>query len=251
MSRTIPILAYHKVDEEEHSQFWVSTKEFDMHMAALQGHGFSSVRLEDLWLSAHQGVTLPEKPVCITFDDGYENFSTKAFPILLRYGFIATVFLPTDFIGDSSRHLNIWDRSAEERSFPAAHLLWSEVVELHTQGIEFGAHTKTHPDLGALFVNDPQRATAEILDSRKAIESRLPCPTGFFSFPYKSSNTDLETVLRDAGFHGAVTMNGRRFDLSEGNWFCMDRIPVFSGAPGLPASSVNREFLSIIGETSR
>lgn len=247
MSRTVPILAYHKVDRESPTRFWVSTKSFDLQMEALRKLGFESVSLNDLWLCSRGSRDLPGKPVCITFDDGYENFFTRAFPILKRHGFTATVFLPTAFIGDSSRHWNEWDRSPEERSFRASHLVWPEVMELQRCGIEFGAHTRTHQDLAALFRSAPQEAESEIAESKHEIEKRLSTETGFLSYPYKAASLEIEDMARRSGFLGAVTVNDRAFDISGGNWFSMDRIPVFSGRHQQTPEDIRSDFLNLFG----
>jgi peptidoglycan/xylan/chitin deacetylase (PgdA/CDA1 family) len=246
MSRTVPILAYHKVDERAPTKFWVSSASFDLQMKALRDQRYETVRLEDLWLCAQGSRELPLKPLCITFDDGYENFYGSAFPILQQYGYIATVFLPTAFIGDDCRHFNTWDRSPEERAFRVPHLLWDEVLQLQRYGIEFGAHTRTHPDLGILSRTDLQQATEEIVGSRNEIEQRLSAAVKYFSCPYKSSNSAIERILREAGFHGSVTMSERLFDISNGNWFQMDRIPVFSAGRPQSADEAYEAILSLI-----
>jgi len=248
LGRTIPILAYHKVDTEAPTRFWIRTDSFELQMALLRERGHETVSLEDLWLFANGAAGLPRKSVCITFDDGYENFFSRAFPILRKYGFKATVFLPTAFIGTDCRHSNEWDRSPEESFFRADHMLWTEVLQLQKYGMEFGAHTRTHADLVRLLMTDPEQAEAEIAVSKNDLEDRLTVKAKFFSYPYRSSNSCLEEMVRRAGFLGAVIMNNKAFDLSDGNWFQMDRIPVFSGVPGRSDKELRADFLALLGE---
>ena len=80
--------------------------------------------------------TRARKPVAITFDDGFQDFYTEAFPVLAQYGFSATMYLPTAFVGNPRRSF---------KSHPC--MTWSEVREAYRAGIEFGSHTVSHPKL--------------------------------------------------------------------------------------------------------
>jgi peptidoglycan/xylan/chitin deacetylase (PgdA/CDA1 family) len=245
-SRAVPILAYHKVDRESHTKFWVSAASFERQMAALKERGFESMSLHRLRQCALGASDFPARPLCITFDDGYENFLSCAFPILQKYGYSATVFLPTGFIGKDARCRNDWDRSGEERSFRASHLVWPEVLELHRRGVEFGAHTRTHRDLEALFNSSPREAEEEIRASKREIEAMLAIEVEFLSYPYKVSGAGVEALARRAGFSGAVTVNGRFFDTGAGNWFAMDRVPVFSRGIDEKPEDARRDCIALL-----
>ena len=91
--------------------------------------------LEERTHSAEQAQS-GERLVALTFDDGYRDFYTHTFPILARFQYTATMYLPTAYIGDQPRAFN---------GKPC--LSWAEVKELHAAGIEFGSHTVTHPQL--------------------------------------------------------------------------------------------------------
>jgi len=103
--------------------------------------------------------TMSSRCVVLTFDDGYADFYTHAFPVLQRYGFTATVFLPTDYIGNGRPGL----RGKE-------HLTWQQVRELHAQGVTFGSHTCSHPQLHDLR---PEEIEHELSASKQAIETEL------------------------------------------------------------------------------
>ena len=131
----VPILMYHSVSEGDRSgthpyyQTVTSPSVFARHMQFLSENGFTPIGVGDALNCLRAATRTVERPVVITFDDGYLDFYTNAFPILQRYGFTATMYLPTAYIG------------AEQRFNGLDCLTWSQVRELHQAGIEFGAHT--------------------------------------------------------------------------------------------------------------
>src|SRR6267154_4486530 len=102
----LPILMYHRVPKDDdcatHPYYCTSTaiRVFEQQVGFLRQAGYRAVGVTEAFQSVQTGVAR-EKLVAITFDDGYQDFYTNAFPILNRYGYSATVFLPTAYIGDS------------------------------------------------------------------------------------------------------------------------------------------------------
>jgi peptidoglycan/xylan/chitin deacetylase (PgdA/CDA1 family) len=128
--------------------------------------------------------SFPEKSFVITFDDGYETVYDVAFPILQNYGMSATIFITVGENGTQKNGERI--PSLEGRSM----LNWREIQEMKRWGIEFGAHTLTHPDLTRL---SRDRMEKEICDSKKIIENILGTPISCFAYPYGRYN---ESVLK-------------------------------------------------------
>ena len=226
---TIPILSYHKVDNLAPTEYWLTTHNFDSQIAALKAYGYKTVSLEDVYKYIGGTGSLPSKPVVITFDDGYQNFYTKAYPILNQYGFKATNFIITNYIGESEseRHnSNEWEPDTaenEERNYPASHLLWSEIQTMKNNGMIFEAHPKTHRDLTSLSASE---AEDEIAGSKAIIESKLGTSVNFFSYPFILSDSTIENLVLNAGYHGAVTVNNQLFNTSTGNLLQIDRIDI-------------------------
>lgn len=178
-SPRVPIITYHSIDDSG-SVVSTSPAAFQRQMKYLSNAGYTSLPLRELVSSLKEGRTLPSKPVVLTFDDGFKNFYTHAFPVLSEYGFSATVFLVTDFCG---RH-NDWDGNPPK--LPRSELLsWPEIKVLNDAGIEFGSHTKTHPDLTKLT---PAEAEAEIVESKAAIDDALSSETVTFAYPFGRHN---------------------------------------------------------------
>ena len=198
----LPILMFHKVAEmpagARHPGNYVSPALFDEVLGALRAWGYVSVTIEQ-WLAWCEGRgTLPERPVVITFDDGYRSNRDVAWPILKRHGFSATVFLVSDFLGRT----NAWD--ADEIQEPL--LTADDVRVLHGEGMAFGSHTKTHAALTQL---DRDTALVELRSSREALEAILGEPVRILCYPYGKQNAEVREVAREAGYAAGVRGRGR------------------------------------------
>ncbi|MDX1548321.1 MAG: polysaccharide deacetylase family protein [Rhodothermales bacterium] len=171
----LPILTYHSLDDSG-SVVSVDPALFARQMAHLHAEGYRTLRLAEAARRLRTASPLPDRCVVLTFDDGYRNVYTDAFPVLQRYGFTATVFLITRYCGGH----NDWPGHAS----PVGRLPlmdWPQARELQRHGIELGAHTLTHPDLRRL---DPATAEQEIAQSRAEIEDRLGTAVHTFAYPY-------------------------------------------------------------------
>ena len=164
-----------------------------MQMKHLAQSGYQSLTLSEAAKSIREKKPFPEKGFVMTFDDGYENNYTQAFPIVQEFGFKGTVFLVSDSCEKSwSDHGAI-----EERPM----LSWAEISEMHRYGIEFGAHTSTHPDLTRIPIEQAER---EIVDSKTSIQDRLGAEVTTFAYPYGKFNAQIKSVV-SSQFCGACS----------------------------------------------
>lgn len=137
---------YHRVaptGAETLKQWRTSPEAFAEQLRYLRDAGYYSVGLETWRQAIAHKQPLPGRAIILTFDDGYLDFLTYAYPILQEYGFSATVFLVSEQVGKS----NQWDTVYGER---VPLMDWSQIRQLQAQGIEFGSHTATHRPLTAL-----------------------------------------------------------------------------------------------------
>jgi Polysaccharide deacetylase len=220
----VPILMYHSISDNlfgkshPYSHINTSPEVFRRQMRYLHQEGYRSLDLNELIKGFDDGTDLT-KAVVITFDDGYQDFLTEATPVLKQYGFMATVFLATGRIQQTSMRLEGVD-----------YLTWSDVRELHQEGIQFGSHTVTHPDLRCL---GPEQIEYELGYSKEVIEQRLGVAVNSFAypFPFPEENTSFTRLLLDElenqGFENGVTAILGRASLRH-NRFFLPRLPVNS-----------------------
>jgi peptidoglycan/xylan/chitin deacetylase (PgdA/CDA1 family) len=199
---SIPILMYHSIaDEDEsgvHPYYRTATAPsiFAQHVKYLHDHGYKTINLANAVGSLRNGPPT-QRCAVITFDDGYSDFYQHAFPILNRYSFTATVFLPTEYIGAARMRFNKKNC-----------LTWAEVRELKEHNIEFGSHTVTHPQLRMLDENAIHR---EVVRSKNTIEDKVGESVDSFSYPYAfperhvAFTTKLRDTLVNSGYKQGVS----------------------------------------------
>jgi glycosyltransferase involved in cell wall biosynthesis/peptidoglycan/xylan/chitin deacetylase (PgdA/CDA1 family) len=188
----LPVLLYHHVGPERPGTMLgltVSAETFERHVRRLAHRGYVGICPTD-WLRWRQeGKGLPEKPVLITFDDGYEDLVEYALPVLRRYGFGGAVYVVTKQLGGS----NAWD---EARGWGTLRLMTAEqIIFWASHGIEFGAHSRNHADLTSLT---EEELTEEVVGSRRDLELLLGSRVASFAYPYGFRNQRVENSVRDA-----------------------------------------------------
>jgi glycosyltransferase involved in cell wall biosynthesis/peptidoglycan/xylan/chitin deacetylase (PgdA/CDA1 family) len=208
----LPVLMYHHIGVQRQgtfAQLTVSPALFERQMRWLADHGYVGITPSQ-WLAwCRESAPLPERPVLITFDDGYADIADYALPVLKRYGFGGAVFLVTGRIGGT----NAWD----EQQGSAAHRLLTEdqIRRWSQQGIEFGSHSRTHPDLTKL---DAQRLADEVEGSRDDLAEIIGARPCSFAYPFGTWNEPvLESVRRtyDLALGCIEGMNGLPTDIHQ------------------------------------
>jgi peptidoglycan/xylan/chitin deacetylase (PgdA/CDA1 family) len=198
----VPVLMYHHVGLPDpgadaiRRDLSVSPANFEAQLRYLIARDYEPITLESLFMHLQIGQPLPEKPVILTFDDGFKDQYTNAYPLLEKYGFVGTFFVITGF-------------ADEERP---DHMSWSEIEFLHAQGMEIGSHSYTHPSLkGKTF----DYVVWQVLGSKEAIEARTHQPVRSFSYPSGQYDQLAVDVLKSAGYWGAVTVEAGSMQTAE------------------------------------
>lgn len=137
------------------------------------------------------------RSVILTFDDAYDDFYTRAFPILERLGFRSTVFVVVDRIGQT----NLWD---QVKGFPPRKLLSvAQIHDLQRQGVQFGSHTLTHRLLTSL--SDKELDT-ELRDSKRKLEDILGSEVSCLAYPWGGVDGRVRAAAARAGYKIGMTV---------------------------------------------
>ena len=204
----VPVLNYHQVEEKNGNPLTLWPDQFEAQMAYLADEGYTTITIDEMMDALENGTPLPEKPVIITFDDGYADNYEYAYPILKKYGFKATIFLIYDFTNTYPNYLT-----------------WEQIDEMKDSGlIHFESHTMTHANLSELTSRDELRH--EIADSRVALSEKLGREISYIAYPGGRVTDAVEEITRDAGYRGAFTVHYGLSTPTEGV-YQMDRIPIF------------------------
>ncbi|GEM_PF-251434 len=209
ISRTvnIPILMYHYLGTPPANadiyrrDLSVAPDRFAAHLDRMQAEGYSIISLYDLTAHLLQGVTLPEKPVVLSFDDGYRDNYENAYPRLRERQMTATFFIVTDFI----------DRQRPE------YLTWDMVREMYAGGMSIEVHGVDHTTLRGRSQADLEY---QALRSYETIQDRIGIRPRFLSYPAGEFDSKAIEIFRSANYWAAVTTiqgttqrSDRRFEL--------------------------------------
>jgi peptidoglycan/xylan/chitin deacetylase (PgdA/CDA1 family) len=187
----IPILMYHYVrtvtdpNDTIGVNLSVTPEKFAAQMQYLADNGYTTLTMGEVHAILAGALPLPTKPIALTFDDGYRDFYTAAWPVLKRHNFKATNYVVTSVIGLEP------------------YMTWAMIQELDATGlIEIGAHTRTHPDLRAM---GKDKRWDEIVGSKAILEEGLGHPVGSFCYPAGYYTAEVLADVRRAGYISAVT----------------------------------------------
>lgn len=194
----IPVLLYHRIVRDKSDagrhRIYVTEKQFIRQLEYLRKNDYKSITFRDLEL--FETMALHKPKLIITFDDGYEDNYTIAFPLLKKYGFNAVIFLVTGMTQ------NEWGIKEGE---PAKNLLNNEqIIEMEKYGIEFGSHTVSHQDLLRLNNED---AFNEIKNSKSDIEKIINKPVISFAYPFGGFNDTHKNMVKESGYKYGIATN--------------------------------------------
>ena len=191
--RAVRVLTYHAIERIPSNSYSVSAANFEHQMEYLR-RNCNVIPLGDLHDALAKTKSLPPQSVVITFDDGFRNFHTYAYPVLRKYRLPATCFIITSKIGDSDE----------------CFMKWGELEQILRDGlVTVGSHTVSHRPLSSLDASELER---EIRESRDVIRDNLGVSVNCLSYPY-GTRRDYDDrciqVLRESGYKLACTsING-------------------------------------------
>ncbi|WP_391647940.1 polysaccharide deacetylase family protein [Streptomyces violarus] len=192
----VPILMYHAVAADPNDAtraLSVTPEAFAEQMAVLADRGLTPVTTAGLAAGWRSGRPLPERPVLITFDDGYEGVHRHALPVLAKHGFPATLFVSTGWIQgpyDTGGGLDTM-------------LDWDQVRELAAAGVEIGGHSHSHPQLDQVSA---ATLRFELIHCKEIVADQLGTVPASFAYPYGYSSSRVRQAVRETGYAQALAV---------------------------------------------
>ncbi|MBC1936297.1 polysaccharide deacetylase family protein [Listeria grandensis] len=208
----IPVLMYHSINTNVKNNLITPPNEFDAQMKWLVDNGYHAITLSELDSMLITGKNVPEKPVVITFDDGYQDNYTNAYPILKKYGLKANIFVITDKIAKN----NHFDEAA--------------LKEMSKYGIEMESHTVHHQELNTLSYDDQVK---ELKDSKAVLERLTGKTVNSICYPVGRYNENTKRAAEATGYKMGFTTEAGKANKNDG----MYTLPRVRMVPGMQMKS--------------
>ncbi len=199
----VPILMYHHIsDVPTHnaldSSLTVTSALFNEQLNHLKTRGYSTITFNQLFDALYYNGPLPPKPIILTFDDGYDDAYSVAYPALVKHGFSGMFYIITGKVG--------WQ----------GQMTWHQLGQMLTGGMQMGSHTIHHVDMGQVYTDSPEQAQQELQISRATMQQRLGIVIQQFCYPsgepFRHGSQYLRQVivslLANDGYVGATTDPG-------------------------------------------
>ena len=203
IKKEVPILCYHGVlDNPWGAQtLFVKVSEFDRQMQYLKDNGYTPIFISEI-----EDAGMYEKPIIITFDDGYSDVYNYAFPILKKYNFKSNFFVISGFVGAD---VYVREDMIKEMS--------------DSQLVEIGSHTVSHPLLGNLSAIDIEK---EVSDSKEYLESIIQKEVNSIAYPSGNYNDTVLDIVKKYYDYGVSTDYGKEISTNI-NRYRLKRIYVY------------------------
>ncbi len=208
----VPILMYHYIRDYHAASdpvginLSIAPAVFAQQMQYLASHGYTTISLDTLAAIFAGKDKAPAKPIVLTFDDGYKDFFTAAFPVLKKHHFHATSFVITGFVGQPR------------------YLSWHDIKVMQASGlISFESHTVHHTFLPGVSY---KQALDEVVTSKKTLQAETGTTVNFIAYPDGATDATVESAVQKAGYVGAL---GTWFAKATSISFDMPRVRIPGG----------------------
>lgn len=196
----VPVIYYHKIDVPQPGSLvrggYTPPARFSRQMSYLRKQGFIFYTASELIDYFREHGAFPPGGIALTFDDGWKDNYTNAFPVLLELGIKATIFLVPSCLDQVSAKVQ-----AEGES-PRAHLSSEEVLEMSRHGIEFGSHSMNHKWLHQISEEEVRH---EVEESKRQIENLVQKPCKVFAYPAGYFSDIAQRAIKETGYTAAFT----------------------------------------------
>ncbi|MCU0568326.1 MAG: polysaccharide deacetylase family protein [Oculatellaceae cyanobacterium Prado106] len=188
-SAKVPVMMYHDVLPEKEVFFDITPQELEAEFRKIQEQGLTPVSMDELVMHLKTGIPLPEKPVLLSFDDGYEGHYLYVYPLLRQFQYPAVFGIYTDKVG---------------KRMGRSSLTWEQLQEMASDPlVTIASHTLSHSDLTQLFGD---KLDQELVESKRILETELGVPIRYFVYPEGKFDERVTARVEAAGYQAALIM---------------------------------------------
>ena len=207
----LPIFLYHIISPNRSYKFGITPDEFESDLIYLSRNGYTTITMTQLIDHVDSGKALPDKPVILSFDDGYYNNYVYAFPLLKKY----RAKMVLSVIGKSTDDFS----SEPSNNLSYAHVTWTQLNEMISSGlVEVQNHTyNLHESIagrtGCMQKPGESREqyekvlTNDIGKLQQEITERTGCSPNTFVYPYGKFSRSTDSILKSLGFRATLSCN--------------------------------------------
>ncbi len=197
----VPVIMYHDVLPQKEVSWDNTPQEIEEHFELIKTQGLTPISLQQLVTHLQTGLPLPEKPIVLTFDDGYGGHYEYVYNLLKKYNYPVVFSIYTDGVGKDA----IPNADRRPRG-PRTHLSWEQLQEMKANPlVEIVSHSVTHPlDMRKL---PDEQLKRELGESKQILESKLGIPMDYFTYPVGKNDDRIRRLVREAGYKAALAMH--------------------------------------------
>ncbi|WOB47288.1 polysaccharide deacetylase family protein [Veillonella atypica] len=203
----VPVLNYHQVNDKYHSALTLDVAQFKKQMEYLHNEGYHTISLDDLYAYVTEGKELPDKPIVLTFDDGYIDNYEDVLPILESYDMQATIFMISDAV-NTKRFMSI-----------------NELKTMDAHKFIVEGHTNHHSILTRI---DPSKLDNEIKGGKDTLQAFMGKPIDYLAYPGGFNNAEIQRITSESGYKMAFTVTPGTVKPGQ-NLYALPRLAIFQG----------------------
>jgi peptidoglycan/xylan/chitin deacetylase (PgdA/CDA1 family) len=183
----VPVIMYHDILSKKQVIYDLTPQELQKHFELIKSAKMTPITLNRLIAHLRTGSPLPNKPILLTFDDGYGGHYEYAYPLLKKYGYPAVFAIHTSGVGVNAGR---------------THVTWQQLrIMANDPLITISSHSKTHP---ALTKISDQELYKEVVKSKQILEAKLDRSIIYFTYPYGNYDLRVKKIVTEAGYLAAI-----------------------------------------------
>ena len=209
----LPIIMYHSVLKSKKSKYIVTPEQLENDLKYIKEEGYTTITMTDLIEYVYKDKPLPEKPIMITFDDGYYNNLTYAAPLLKKYDMKAVISIVGKYTDDFTR--------TNEANVNYGHLRWEDINLLINEGtIEFQNHSyNLHSTSGKRKGSMKKKGESleeytkllkeDIMKLQEEFNENTNYTPNTFTYPFGAVSKDSVESIKELGFKASLSVSDK------------------------------------------